>query len=168
MSRPAPDRYRLASLALVLAFPLLLIGYAVASSYGWDFARFLLDARQRAEAVFAFFQAFSEPILRFLRNLGSGAVWVAYPVTTGVLVWRAKLVLSPLGRASASFAGLLTAGSLFWLSGAMSDRALVFAGAAAALAAAGVVMTRREADFPTRGLVAFAGVVLLTILGLVV
>lgn len=80
----------------------------------------------------------------------------------------AKLVLSPLGRASASFAGLLTAGSLFWLSGAMSDRALVFAGGAAVLAVAGMLLTRRETDFPTRGLMAVAGVVTLTVMGLFV
>lgn len=117
---------RLMSGIIILAFPMMLVGYLLFTRYGFDVSLFISDIRNRLSAFADVFSLFAQPLFHTLTRALSWAVWVVAPILTGMLAHATYLCLNPRDRAVAGLAGVLTTISLFVLVHMMSEQALIF------------------------------------------
>lgn len=137
-----PGQTRFMSGVVILAFPMMMVGYLLFTRYGFDVTLFISDIRTRLSAFADVFSLFAQPVFHTLTRALSWVVWAVAPILTGMLAHATYLCLNPRDRAVAGLAGVLTTISLFVLVQMMSEQALIFVNPLAFTASFGILLVR--------------------------
>lgn len=120
------SKRRFMSGLVILAFPMMLVGYVIVSNYGFDFMGLAQDVMSRIRAFSLLIRELSDPIFSLFGTILSWVFFLAFPVCTGTLAHATYMALNTRQRSTAGLAGILTTVSVFILLGVMPDQPLFY------------------------------------------